>query len=117
MSVPYRKKASSSEGLHYTREPKTDETNLRGGPEVHEAIFPNIDLIDQKYMDQFVQHVFPAGLAWTPERIEVNGRKGRRVICVVAKDKTRYRIHDLDSLHEAEDAHENRSHEMDHRMD
>lgn len=67
-------------------------------------------------MDQFVQHIFPTGLAWTPERIEINGRRGRRIICVVAKDKTRYRIHDLDSLHETEQAREDRSDERDHIM-
>ena len=81
-----------------------DETNLQGEPEMHEAISPGIDLTDQKCMEKFVQHVFPTGLAWTPERIEINGRRGRRIICVVAKDKTRYRIHDLDSPHEAEEA-------------
>lgn len=91
-----------------------DETNLQGGPEVEAP--SSIDLSDQKYLDHFVQHIFPTGLAWTPERIETNGRRGRRIICVVAKDKSHYRIHDLDSPYEAEDARENRSDETDHIM-
>ena len=116
LSVPYRKETISSEGLRYTRVSKMDDTNLQGGPEIHEAIAPSIDLSDQKYMDQFVLHKFPTGLSWTPERIEINGRKGRRIICVVAKDNMRYRIHDLDTLHEAEESQENRNDETDHVM-
>lgn len=60
-------------------------------------------------MDHLVQHTFLTDLLWTPERIEINGRRGRRIICVVGKDKARYRIHDLDSVHEAEEAREDRS--------
>lgn len=44
-----------------------------------------------------IRHTFPKGLSWTPERLEVNGRKGRRVVCVVAQDKIHYRIFDLDT--------------------
>lgn len=116
LSVPYRKKTISSEGLSYTRVSKTDDTNFQGGPEFYEAISPSIDFSQQENMDQFVQHRFPSGLAWTPERIEVNGRRGRRVICVVAKDETRYRIHDLDSLQEAVEARENRRDETDNTV-
>ena len=39
---------------------------------------------------------FPEGVSWTPERIEVNGRKGRRAICVLAQDRFHYRVYDLD---------------------
>lgn len=116
MSVPYRKKTISSEGLRYTRVSKIDDTNAQGGAEVHAAISPSIDLSDRKYMDQLVQHTFPTDLVWAPERIEINGRRGRRIICVVGKDKARYRIHDLDSVHEAEEAREDRSDETDHIM-
>lgn len=116
LSVPYRKKTVSSEGLRYTRVSKMDDTNLHGGPDIHETITPSVDLSDQKYMDQFVLHKFPTGLSWFPERIEINGRKGRRIICVVAKDNMRYRIHDLDTLHEAEESEENRNDETDLAM-
>jgi hypothetical protein len=46
----------------------------------------------------FVQHTFSMGPTWTPERIEINGRKGRRAICVLAQDRLRYRVYDLDSF-------------------
>jgi anaphase-promoting complex subunit 4 len=42
-------------------------------------------------------------LEWAPERIEINGRKGRRIICVLAKDKTNYRIYDIDSVDEQDE--------------
>ena len=42
------------------------------------------------------------GPTWTPERIEINGRKGRRAVCVLAQDRLRYRVYDLDSLTPAE---------------
>ena len=40
---------------------------------------------------------FPEGVSWTPEKMEVNGRKGRRAICVLAQDRFHYRVYDLDS--------------------
>ncbi len=46
---------------------------------------------------------FPRGDSWTPERIEVNGRKGRRVVCVFARDRLHYRVYDLDGTAEIED--------------
>lgn len=60
----------------------------------------NLDISDEKLLNQLLQHTFPEGRAWTPERIEINGRKARRSICVVAKDMVTYRVLDLDSLHE-----------------
>ena len=45
---------------------------------------------------------FPAGVSWAPERIEVNGRKGRRVVCVFAQDRFHYRVYDLDGAAEVE---------------
>lgn len=45
----------------------------------------------------FVQHNFSVGPMWIPESIEINGRKGRRAICVLAQDRLRYRVYDLDS--------------------
>ena len=55
------------------------------------------NLLDYKKLDQLVQHTFPASLGWVPERIEINGRKGRQVVCILGKDKKQYRIYDLDS--------------------
>lgn len=35
-----------------------------------------------------------------PGSLEVNGRKGRRVICIISQDRLRYVLFDLDSSHE-----------------
>ena len=45
----------------------------------------------------FAVHTFTAGPSEGVERCEINGRKGRRAVCVVAEDKIRYRIFDLDA--------------------
>ncbi|KAL8822002.1 MAG: hypothetical protein Q9223_000082 [Gallowayella weberi] len=43
-------------------------------------------------------HQFPAGKIWTPQSLEINGRKGRRMACILAEDKLHYRQFDIDSL-------------------
>jgi anaphase-promoting complex subunit 4 len=48
-------------------------------------------------MHLHTRHTFPQDASWAPERIEINGRKGRRVVCVIAQDKIHYRIFDLDT--------------------
>ena len=57
----------------------------------------NLDLSKGRTMKHYVKHTFPEGPTWTPERIEVNGRKGRRAVCVVAEDRIHYRILDIDT--------------------
>lgn len=102
MSISYRKQNFSSESLFYQ---KTNlEVDNGTGVPVHAATAAlNLDISDEKVLSQLQQHRFPEGAAWTPERIEINGRKSRRGICVVAKDRVTYRVLDLDSLHNNRD--------------
>ncbi len=65
---------------------------------------PKIDLSDAEQCRACTWREFPAGVSWAPERLEVNGRKGRRLICVLAQDKFHYRIYDLDNFSSAEEA-------------
>ncbi|KAK8233790.1 anaphase-promoting complex, cyclosome, subunit 4-domain-containing protein [Phyllosticta capitalensis] len=44
----------------------------------------------------YVKHVFPAGDHFVPLRLEVNGRKDRRIICILGEDLRHYKIFDLD---------------------
>lgn len=44
-----------------------------------------------------VMHVFPADHRFKPKLIDINGRKGRRVVCVLGDDLKTYKIFDLDS--------------------
>lgn len=67
----------------------------------------SIDFSDPKQVEAHLWIEFPPGVGWAPNRIDVNGRKGRRVVCVFAEDKFHYRIYDLDGsveIEEAEDA-------------
>ena len=45
----------------------------------------------------YTRHIFPKESASQPDKLEVNGRKGRRVVCVLDQDGLRYRVFDLDS--------------------
>ena len=61
----------------------------------------DVDLADPKTCRVRTWLEFPEGISWAPESLVVNGRKGRRVIGVLAQDKLRYRIFDLDSSSDA----------------
>lgn len=63
----------------------------------------SIDFSDHEQVKTHLWHEFPQGVCWTPDRIDVNGRKGRRVVCVFAQDKFHYRIYDLDGSNEVEE--------------
>ena len=65
---------------------------------------PSIDLWNPEDLNACTWQEFPVGVSWTPERLDVNGRKGRRVICVLAQDRFHYRVYDLDSSSETQDA-------------
>ena len=70
------------------------------------AFTATLDLSDEGRIRQYVQHNFPQGLAWTPAKLEINGRKGRRILCVLAEDRLQYRVYDLDSSSSNESAAE-----------
>lgn len=105
MSISYRKQTFSSESLFY------ENVNLEvddgaGAPVRAATAALNLDISDENLLSQQQQHRFPEGASWTPERIEINGRKSRRGICVVAKDRVTYRVFDLDSLQKNKDESE-----------
>jgi anaphase-promoting complex subunit 4 len=52
--------------------------------------------ISQEQMEQFIVHTFPPEERFKPLRIEVNGRKNRRFVAVIAEDLRYLRIFDLD---------------------
>lgn len=70
-----------------------------GGNDVHLGI----DLPDPDVASIYTWQEFPEGVSWTPERLEVNGKMNRRVICVLAQDGFHYRVYDLDSPSAGED--------------
>ncbi len=60
-------------------------------------LIASVDFANPEHLSTYTWHEFPMGVSWTPQRIEVNGRKGRRAICVIAEDGFHYRVYDLDS--------------------
>lgn len=60
------------------------------------GFMPNIDLSNPTTMEACTRHTFPNQITWLPETIEINGRKGRRAVCVVAQDRIHYRVFDID---------------------
>lgn len=55
---------------------------------------------------EFVRHTFPQQEGMEPVELEVNGRKGRRVVCVLYADGLRYSVFDMDSSGVAEEEEE-----------
>jgi anaphase-promoting complex subunit 4 len=54
-----------------------------------------------------VRHLFAtSGLKAKPIRIDVNGRKGRRAVCVLYGDAMRYDVLDLDAAMDDEEDEE-----------
>jgi anaphase-promoting complex subunit 4 len=54
--------------------------------------------LDLNQHPSFFKHMFASGVE--PVRLEVNGRKGRRVVCVLYGDRSRYSVFDLDTVSE-----------------
>ena len=79
-------------------------TASQSGDSENETI---LDLSSSALLDPYVHHTFEAGNpTWTPWRLEVNGRKGRRAVCVISQDRLRYILYDLDSSHEEDEEEE-----------
>lgn len=53
-------------------------------------------LEDGKELQRFVKHVFPKEEGFVPAKLEVNGRKNRRVALVLDEEGRRWRVYDLD---------------------
>lgn len=91
--MPYREIADASGTLAYVA---INENNVGHGMDGNDD-YSSIDLSCPDVASAFTWHEFPEGVSWAPERMEVNGRKGRRAICVLAQDRFHYRVYDLDS--------------------
>lgn len=98
LSIKYRRTDAGSGDLIYEDLPSVDQQSTRDSHGLNTAA-STLELDPSAAgAAHFVQHTFPVGPTWVPERIEINGRKGRRAVCVLARDRLRYRVYDLDSL-------------------
>lgn len=113
IKVNFKKKIDTSEGLDYTTASNTDGQPWEES-EARSRKSSGVNLLDNEKLDHSVQHTFPANLGWAPDRIEINGRKGRQVVFVLSKDMKHYRIYDIGGDNDAEgneasqpDSHDN----------
>ncbi|KAL8838983.1 MAG: hypothetical protein Q9170_001913 [Blastenia crenularia] len=60
-----------------------------------------IDLTNPNDMAMYTVHRFAMGKAWAPRRLEVNSRKGRRIMAILAEDNVHYRLFDIDGNQES----------------
>jgi len=113
LMVAFSKSASTSHLLFFSYRHESEflpdiiYTTLKHGKDADSAHQPSgdayLDLSEPEELTRYIQHTFPDGPSWTPQRLEVNGRKGRRAACVVAEDRIHYRIFDVDApIEEAE---------------
>jgi anaphase-promoting complex subunit 4 len=61
-----------------------------------------MDLSDQTRHANFILHTFPPQQNMEPMTLQINGKKGRRVVCVLYSDGLRYSVFDLDSVSDGE---------------
>ena len=61
-----------------------------------------IRLSTAEALEPYIQHQFADGVGSAPRELIVNGRKGRRAVCVTAEDGIHYRVFDIDSAEEVE---------------
>jgi len=54
------------------------------------------DLSKVAELQPYIRHTFAASDRFKPLKLEINGRRDRRVVCVLAEDLKHYRIFDLD---------------------
>jgi len=80
------------------------------------SLTASLNLQNSEQAAQHTRHTFPPGVSWAPEKMDINGRKGRRVICIVAQDKKRYRMYDVDSNPDVEEPEDGRDSEGDENM-
>ena len=111
LSVPYNPSSGSPACLKYQAWHQEGMDMVGQDPFAHA---PSISLSEDEVTSTYARHTFPAD-SFKPARMEINGRKGRRVICVLSKDGLRYKIFDLGSgiLEESSDEQDKGDHDDD----
>ncbi|KAH6121354.1 anaphase-promoting complex subunit 4 [Parastagonospora nodorum] len=91
LSIPY----TQASAVTYTPVPDSvlASTMLPQGARAPDTVRMNHD-ITTDMVEQYTRHVFEG--RFTPLRLVVNGRKGRRVVVVLGSDRKHYRVLDLD---------------------
>jgi anaphase-promoting complex subunit 4 len=104
LSLPYRSSPSGPNALFSYSDftANISKTQLPNGrADSITKIRPTV--LDKENIQPYVKHVFPTMESFKPAKIEVNGRKNRRVCVVLSEDGKQMRIYDLDFKAGAED--------------
>lgn len=105
LRIPYRETTNAHEKKVYTTINQNDTEHRMDDIDNH----PIIDFSDPDVASAYTWQIFSEGVSWTPDKLEVNGRKGRRAICVLAQDGFHYRVYDLDSSSGSEEVRDTRT--------
>ena len=88
-SIPYQPAISGTDGPTYARV----EHKPRSSAQKQEM---TCDFSNPQVLQRFQRHAFPMKAAWAPSTLELNGREGRRAICIFSKDRSHFRVFGLD---------------------
>ena len=76
------------------------ETDISNGQESNVEVDAQFD---QGFLQSYTKHVFSTSDGFKPAKIEVNGRKNRRICVVLGEDGQEMKIYDLDFNDDADD--------------
>lgn len=102
LEIEFRLREGSNSSLVYREGHLIRQPRVAEGDSWSSAEPGGIDLRVEKDVAARTVHTFSAGTAWIPQRLEVNGRRGRRTICVLAENKLQYRQLAIDKLYKAD---------------
>ncbi|KAF9695720.1 hypothetical protein EKO04_006381 [Ascochyta lentis] len=99
LRIPYN--ASQQTEVHmlarYTTLPETSHSStLLPGGRAPPSSMRKVVEVSRAQIENLTMHVFDAEARFTPSKLVVNGRKGRRVVVVLAEDAKHYRVLDMD---------------------
>jgi anaphase-promoting complex subunit 4 len=102
LSLPYRPSTDDNGGILAYKDLtfsvfETDISNRQAGSIEADAQF------DQGFLQPYTKHVFATSDGFKPVKIEVNGRKNRRICVVLGEDGRQMKIYDLDFNDDADD--------------
>ncbi|KAI9849162.1 MAG: hypothetical protein M1837_005392 [Sclerophora amabilis] len=103
LNIPYGVRTDILEGLDYIK--WTDDTSLEGVDDEARGSASALILSDEEVVAAHSHHAFDEGI-FIPWKLEINGRKSRRVVCVFSKDKMHYQVLDIDSTTSPENPRE-----------
>jgi anaphase-promoting complex subunit 4 len=106
LNIPFQPASVHQQDLHEPPIPKLIYTESDSTPSSPKPTTPitDLDLSAGYPWEGVVKHLFAShGFKARPVHIDVNGRKGRRAVCVLYGDSMRYEVLDLDAAIEEEE--------------